>query len=183
MRIVLIRHATPKVDNNNCSAIEAEERLNQYNFTENILLNEADNFLNSEEYKNILNINNIFTSPLARAKKTADYIFPNKQIVTLSALKEFDLKIFKIPFIKLSLTSWFIISRILWFMHINKTTYSPDMEKSRVTELFEHILSQDAIIVSHGFILREIRKHLKNNQYNCSFSYKQGCFQVEIFTQ
>ncbi|MDG2917167.1 phosphoglycerate mutase family protein [Bisgaard Taxon 10/6] len=183
MKVVLIRHATPNIEGNNCSALQAEERLNQYNSTEDILLDEANAFLSTKEYKNILNINNIFSSPLVRAIKTANYLFPNKKIVTIESLREFELKIFKLPFIKLSLANWFLISRILWFLEINKTDYSSSMEKARITNLFNKILSQDSIIVSHGFVLREIRKHLKNNQYSCSYSYKNGCFQVEIFNK
>lgn len=181
MKIVLIRHVTPNVNGNICSASKAEEGLLQYNLTEDILLNEADDFLKTKEYKTLLNIEYIFVSPLNRALKTAKYIFPSKNHTVLEALKEFNLKIFKIPFIKLSLKMWFAVSRILWFLGINREKYNPLQEKARVESTFEEILNNDAIIIAHGFVLREIRKCLKVRKFQRTFFYKKGCFQVEIF--
>ncbi|MDU8924562.1 phosphoglycerate mutase family protein [Pasteurellaceae bacterium LIM206] len=183
MKIVLIRHATPDVDNSKCSALQAKERLRQYNSTENILLDEIDDFIKSTEYQEILTIKNIFVSPLIRARKTAKYLFGNREFNYLDELKEFDLNIFFLPLIKLSLSNWFLLSRLLWFIRINRKGCPPKIEKTRVANIIQEMLSQEAIIVSHGLILREIGKYLKKKQFSQTFAYKNGCFQVKVFNR
>lgn len=181
MKIVLMRHATPNVNGKKCFYRQAEEGLIQYNLTDNILLNESDAFLKTKEYEELLKIEHIFVSPLKRATKTAEYIFPQKNYTVLDSLQEFNLSIFKIPFIKLTLKNWLVLSRVLWLLGINKTTYNLSEEIKRVKSTFREILKDNSIIVAHGFVLREIRKSLKKHKFQRTFFYKKGCFQVEIF--
>ncbi|WP_109078798.1 histidine phosphatase [Aggregatibacter kilianii] len=180
-KIVLIRHVTPLVDGDKCNASIAQKRLLEYNQTERLALNEINSFKQSSTYQDILTIKKRFVSPLIRAQKTADYLFPSHELITLEDLKEFDLKIINIPKIKLTLNSWFILSRILWLLGLNKTQRNIREEKKRVEKLLPTLLEQDCCIVSHGFIQHEIKKHLKKNHFIKSFHEKNGCFCVEIF--
>ena len=129
-KIVLIRHATPLVDSSKCDATVAQNRLINYNQTEHLALDELNSFKQSSAYQDILLIEKVFVSPLIRAQKTAEALFPNNERITLEDLKEFDLKIINIPKIKLTLNLWFILSRILWLLGFNKTQNSIHKEKN-----------------------------------------------------
>ncbi|MBN6064575.1 histidine phosphatase family protein [Aggregatibacter actinomycetemcomitans] len=180
-KIVLIRHVTPLVDGSKCNATVAQNRLVEYNETESLALDEINSFKQSTSYQNILTIQKIFVSPLIRAQKTANALFPDHELITLEELKEFDLKITNMPKIKLTLNSWFMLSRILWLLGLNKTQKKIGEEKKRVKKLIPTLLKQDCCIVSHGFIQHEIKNYLKKNQFVKSFHQKNGCFSVEIF--
>lgn len=129
-QIVLIRHATPLVDSSKCDSTVAQNRLINYNQTEHLVLGELNSFKQSSAYQDILLIEKVFVSPLIRAQKTAEALFPNNKRITLEDLKEFDLKIINIPKIKLTLNLWFILSRILWLLGLNKTQNSIHQEKN-----------------------------------------------------
>ena len=180
-KIVLIRHATPLVDGSKCDSTVAQNRLINYNQTEHLALDELNSFKQSSAYQDILLIEKVFVSPLIRAQKTAEALFPNNERITLEDLKEFDLKIINIPKIKLTLNLWFILSRILWLLGLNKTQNSIHQEKKRVEKLIPALLQQDCCIVSHGFIQHEIKKYLRKHHFVKSFHEKNGCFCVEIF--
>jgi len=111
----------------------------------------------------------------------SEALFPNNERITLEDLKEFDLKIINIPKIKLTLNLWFILSRILWLLGLNKTQNSIHKEKKRVEKLIPTLLQQDCCIVGHGFIQHEIKKYLRKYHFVKSFHEKNGCFCVEIF--
>ena len=129
-KIVLIRHATPLVDGSKCDSTVAQNRLINYNQTEHLALGELNSFKQSSAYQDILLIEKVFVSPLIRAQKTAEALFPNNKRITLEDLREFDLKIINIPKIKLTLNLWFILSRILWLLGLNKTQNSIHQEKN-----------------------------------------------------
>ncbi len=164
-KIVLIRHATPLVDGSKCDSTVAQNRLINYNQTKHLALDELNSFKQSSAYQDILLIEKVFVSPL----------------ITLEDLKEFDLKIINIPKIKLTLNLWFILSRILWLLGLNKTQNSIHKEKKRVEKLIPTLLQQDCCIVGHGFIQHEIKKYLRKYHFVKSFHEKNGCFCVEIF--
>ena len=133
-KIVLIRHATPLVNGSKCDSTVAQNRLINYNQTKpnqtkHLALDELNSFKQSSAYQDILLIEKVFVSPLIRAQKTAEALFPNNKQITLEDLKEFDLKIINIPKIKLTLNLWFILSRILWLLGLNKTQNSIHKEK------------------------------------------------------
>ncbi|AEW77495.1 histidine phosphatase family protein [Aggregatibacter actinomycetemcomitans] len=180
-KIVLIRHVTPLVDGSKCNATVAQNRLVEYNETERLALDEINSFKQSTAYQEMLTIPKIFVSPMIRAQKTANALFPSNELITLEDLKEFDLKITNMPKIKLTLNSWFILSRILWLLGLNKTQKNIGEEKKRVKKLMPTLLKQDCCIVSHGFIQHEIKNYLKKNEFVKLFHQKNGCFSVEIF--
>ncbi|HBO38744.1 MAG TPA: histidine phosphatase [Pasteurellaceae bacterium] len=180
-KIVLIRHVTPLVDLGWCSSRQAQERLEQYNQTEQLALAELAHFRQTATYQDILNIRHILVSPLIRAYRTAENLFPDHTLITIDDLQEWDLKIIQIPFLKLSLKSWFVFSRILWFLGINRTARNFSQEKQRIKQLIPTLLAQDTVIVAHGFVLNEIKRAIKQKNFVKLFSEKQGCFSVEVF--
>ena len=115
--IILFRHAKPIIDYGSCNYSDAVDRLNNYNSTINLKLDEL--VLLSDELKILALQNNpiiVYSSVLPRSIKTAQYIFDPLGIGVNnnSTFSEFDLNVFKIPKIKLSVQAWFLISRVAW---------------------------------------------------------------------
>ncbi|WP_424405309.1 histidine phosphatase family protein [Pasteurella sp. PK-2025] len=176
-KIVLIRHVTPLVNHSRCAYQEAKKRLEEYDNTEKLDFTE----INSQEISEMhLNLETIYSSSLIRARKTAEYLFPNKTIMTTEQLVEFNLAIFPIPLLKLSFKNWLLISRILWLLGINKSQRNLTQEKKRINQFIQENLNKNCIIVAHGFVLNEIKSHLIKNGFNMTTAKKQGCFSITI---
>lgn len=181
-KIVLIRHVTPLIDTNQiCDCYQAQQQLEYYDKTTKLLFNEISNFQRMPEYQQILSIKNIFISPAIRAKQTAWELFKSKQVHEKQALKEFNLAIIPIPLLKMKASYWFILSRLLWLLGIHNGQRSLKQEKARVNTLLTKLTQDDCIIVSHAFVLREIKKSINRLHFVPIFKYKNGCFSVEIF--
>ena len=179
--LVLIRHVTPLVPHGLCNAKQAQERAKQYDGTQNLALAEADAFQSQAEYGRINRIARIYSSPLPRAKCTAEKLFSNRRIEYLDGLREFNLKIFSIPLIKMPFGLWLALSRLLWFFGMNPAGASAAQEQRRVLDLIPVLLEQDTAVVAHGFVLRTIRKRIRRYGFRKTFRYRQGCFCVEIW--
>ena len=110
--IILFRHAKPIIDYSSCNYDGAINRLNDYNSTLELKFDDLGSL--SDDLKAITLQNNpviVYSSALPRSIKTADYIF-NQLGVSInnnSIFSEFDLYIFKIP--KVKLTVHYVISR------------------------------------------------------------------------
>ena len=76
-KIILIRHTTPLINYGICSYKEAKLRLNEYNQTSKLKLDEISIL---EGAQNELEVETIYTSPLIRAKNTAESLFPNHKM-------------------------------------------------------------------------------------------------------
>jgi broad specificity phosphatase PhoE len=181
--ILLIRHCTPKVDYSRCDYTEAIKRMNQYNTTKDVALNEIESFgqyLTDLKKEQDLKI---FSSSRARSLITAQEIFGGKfDIDVQDIFVEFDLKILPIPFIKLRFKTWLLISRIMWFFGLLKTSKSFAQEKLRAIECAE-ILHQKAqngkvVLVSHGLLNIFIEKHLITKHYARVNKMKNNCFTI-----
>lgn len=176
-KVILIRHVTPLVDNVQCSYQEAKQRLDEYNNTEKLNFTEIDRL---ETKLNDLDLETIYSSSLIRARKTAEYLFPNKNIITTEKLVEFNLDIFPIPYLKLSFKNWLLISRILWLIGINKSQRNLQQEKQRIAHFIQENLEKNCIIVAHGFVLNGIKSYLIKNKFQSTLFQKQGCFSITI---
>ncbi|THA01819.1 histidine phosphatase family protein [Rodentibacter pneumotropicus] len=180
-RIILIRHCTPEIPDIRCSAKQAQHYLAEYDSTENIRLSEITLFNSQEVLNDIRMCECIYSSPLPRARITANALFNSANITFCEALKEFNLNIANIPFIALSVKYWFVISRLLWFVGLNRAEKTRVQEKSRVKDFMRRLLTeQRCVIVAHGFVIREIKNTLLKQGFSCTFFEKQGCFSVTI---
>lgn len=187
--ILLIRHATPEVEYSNCRYGTAKARLSEYNETTSIASSEIEPFLSDALYKRSFDENiKIYSSTTNRAAKTAQILFSNhpNKISYSKEFVEFDLNIVPIPFAKLSLRTWFAISRVLWLLGFNNNAVPKQKEKSRVDAisnkfLFDVSLGNTVFCVAHGYLIRELGKRLRNAGMKQSRIYKNGCFTVERF--
>lgn len=186
--ILLIRHCMPKIDYSKCNYIEAVTRVEEYNNTHDIALEEVlpltinlKDFL--EEEKSM-----VFVSSMPRALLTARKIFGKKyDIVGDENFIEFDLKVLAIPFLNLKFKTWALISRIMWFARLLKTKRSFREERVRATECakFLYEKSQDASValVSHGMLNHFIEKYLATKGYHRTRKVQNGFFSITTLAQ
>ncbi|MDO4697348.1 MAG: histidine phosphatase family protein [Pasteurellaceae bacterium] len=178
-RILLIRHVTPKVSNAVCDHLTAQQRIDEYNQTDDLCLEEIDFAAIAPM---LSEVSHIYCSPLIRAKRTAEALFPTHQIQFDERLKEFNLRIFPLPF-HCSFKRWLIISRLLWFVGINRTQCSPTAEKQRVLDFMQQHSLEHSAIVAHGFVLRTVQKQLEKQGYRQQSGYRKGCFTLSVMTR
>ncbi|MDH2924891.1 hypothetical protein EV693_102112 [Nicoletella semolina] len=184
MAILMVRHATPNIDYGKCGYKEAISRLIDYDLVKKIMINE----INIELIRRNIEFNkklDILCSSKSRAILTCRQILKmldvdHEPFIT-NDLDEIEMKIMRIPFIKMNLTSWFLISRIKWlclFYMKNKVEIY-----NKCGNIISSILEKDnAIIVSHGMLLFFLKKVLEDKKYKKIDIYKKGCFTIEVWS-
>ncbi len=169
--IILFRHVKPDIDYSSCNYIDAIDKLNNYNSTFNLKYDELGSL--SDELKTILQQNNpiiVYSSALPRSIKTAEYIFNplDVSVNNNSIFSEFDLDIFKIPKIKLTVQAWFCISRIAWLFGIKNhaKSFLHEIKRSKIAAkiLEKHYHENTTVIlVGHGLMNRFIARYFKKS--------------------
>ncbi|MDE9460329.1 histidine phosphatase family protein [Xenorhabdus bovienii] len=182
--IILIRHATPKIDYSTCNSKLAQQRLLSYNETRDIDESEMDEFMASSLYQKIKDANPVvYSSPVGRAERTCQVLFqqPNNYFIK-GELKEVDLEICHLPFIKMKVRSWFFFSRLVWILGIGKEKEKMKHAAIRANRVFKLLdENKNIVIVSHGYLIHYVKKELKKHHYNNIDKYKKGCFTVELY--
>ncbi|MCP5374534.1 MAG: hypothetical protein H6910_03370 [Rickettsiaceae bacterium] len=183
--ILLIRHCTPNIDYNKCNYEEALVRLYEYNTTKNIKIEEITDI--KDNIQHIVNLDKIkvlcSTSP--RASITADNLFSKSVEITRSdKFVEFDLSIFYVPFLICSIRTWFLISRLLWFVGILKTDRNFKQECERADNcaklLTREAATTDVALVAHGLLHLFIEKRLKKMGWRRTHAFSSGCFSTKV---
>ena len=175
-KIYLVRHVTPNVGNPYCNYAQAVELLKEYNQTVKLRLEETCVAPSFEELP-------IYSSPLPRAKLTAETLFPTRTILFDERLQEFNLTIAPIKWLKCRFQHWLAISRLLWFLGLHQCGNTPKQEKQRIADFMQQHLLESSIIVAHGFVLREIKKSLHKQGFTSQKVSKLGCFTVECLSK
>lgn len=182
--IVLIRHATPKIDYSSCNYQTAKRRLQDYNLTEDIEENEINTFLSSSLFLKIKERDPIiYSSPVGRAVRTCQLLFKHADSYTIKPeLREVGLEILFLPLLKIKVRTWFLLSRIAWLLGLSNEKEKVKHAVYRSEHLFPLLeFNDDVVIVSHGYLIHYLKKILKKKQYKISGSFKQGCFTAEIW--
>ena len=181
--IVLIRHCSPKVDFARCKHAQAKERLDQYNTTDDIRLEEIEPFKEKlENYRRQKNLQ-IFSSSLPRAAHTAKACFEKIDNTSIKDMfVEFDLKVLPIPFLKFKFVTWLVISRILWCLGIANSARSFAYERKRAKQCAEFLLDKakagPVVLVSHQALNFFIERYLRNNGYKRISKVANNCFSI-----
>jgi broad specificity phosphatase PhoE len=185
--IVLIRHCHPEIDYSRCGYIEAISRVQQYNTTKNVNLKELELYAESLETLTKEKNLKVFSSSLSRSLITARAIFGSKFDIDVKDLfVEFDLKILPIPLVKLKFKTWLLISRIIWFFGLLKTSRSFAQERLRAKQCAEilhnntqgNTSNQKVVLVSHGLLNAFIERYLKTKGYTRVEKMKNTCFSI-----
>ncbi len=111
----------------------------------------------------------VFCSTLVRSQLTARAIFGEEAtLIVQPEFREFERKIFALPFLRLPVSFWLLSARILWFMGFNNKgieTFKQARQRARTcASMLVHEAQENhaAILVAHGllnnFIMRELRR-------------------------
>ncbi len=111
-----------------------------------------------------------FASDLPRAIETAKNIYPNKKIEITPLLREVPLRAFTNKNIKLPSFIWHIGARIAWYK--NKTSQPETKQQTdlRIKKFIEILnnenMSANILIVTHGFFMLNLQRHLSALGYS-----------------
>ena len=103
MTLALILNGTRLIERGVGDAAEAARRAILYDATQSLALYETDKFKSSAAREKLARISRVCSSPLPRAALTAQKLFPQRSIEYLEVLREFNLRIFPMPLIKMPL--------------------------------------------------------------------------------
>lgn len=134
-----------------------------------------------QKIKNYENLDTVFCSPQKRAQETALMLFSENVILkTDSVLAELDYPVVKVPVIQFPVKGWLFVSRITWMAGINRgeiTGYKERLDELNTfsDELIKFAHRNDqAVVVAHGMVNRELVKLLKDNGWQFCENGKDG---------
>ncbi|MFB9864720.1 histidine phosphatase family protein [Rufibacter immobilis] len=162
LRIYLIRHARPLVSREGLfSKAQAEQYLKDYQVAE------VEQILPQPGHLPLPQVKKVFCSTLPRAKATARMLFGEEvELVEDALFREFENRIWGLPWAKLPLSWWQVPSRILWFLGLNQREIESFRKaKARAAQAAEHLIAEAtqngvAVLVAHGFLNEFIKRAL-----------------------
>ncbi|MER2997004.1 histidine phosphatase family protein [Pontibacter populi] len=162
-RIFLIRHARPQVSSKGfVSASHARQYISDYDAAE------VEEFVLTHEAIPFKDIRKVHCSTLVRSQLTAKAIFGEEvQLIIDANFREFERRIFSLPFIHLPIKLWLIGARILWFLGFNSRgieTFKQARQRARAAAMQlvnEATQETIAVLVAHGLLNFFIRRELK----------------------
>lgn len=169
--VILIRHASVKLEQKGWVGAKKASRLRENYDTAPIKQFDPDTVL-SKIPKRITDT--IYVSALPRSIATGLKLFGDSAtIVSISDLNEFEMHMVWLP-LYLPYKAWTSISRTMWLMGLEKPgTESFDEAKDRVKDMCSFIekkaeQNKQVILVTHGFINRNITKELEKRGWKIS---------------
>jgi hypothetical protein len=163
MQIFLIRHAKPDVSRSGFfNHTMAKKFIEDYHIA-NIV---AD--IEKPDCGEFTDVDHVYCSTLNRSKQTAKLLFgEHVKLRELENFREFESRIVTFPALHLPLGFWLFISRLLWFLGLNKRGIESYREGRKRARIASKILHDDAVItgkvvlVAHGFLNFFLRHELK----------------------
>nr|WP_319528270.1 histidine phosphatase family protein [Pseudomonas laurentiana] len=189
--IYLIRHASPVLCYGRCDAATAKRLLDEYNQTTQIDLREIEGFLQQLPLSQpLLSAEvRVLSSPVNRAYVTACRLFGATRVQTDNRLHEYDLRLSRLPFLRIGLKQWFALFRVLWLLGVSLGAASRQDETRRAQGVADELYQSWATtggrtaVVSHGLFLRTVRKALQKQGMQSREVYRSGCFTVDLLTR
>ena len=175
-QIILLRHGEPALDQKGWrSRKQAIKFIQDYDSVEVYPPECASVMLQDQELRII------YTSNINRSISTANQLFGQSEIQHADSLfREFERKIFSFPNIKLPISWWLNISRVLWFMGLNKKGIESFSEAKSRAMIAVQSLEKDAsangktLLVSHGLLNHFLVKYLRKNGWTEVFDGGKG---------
>ncbi|WP_266202513.1 phosphoglycerate mutase family protein [Pontibacter kalidii] len=163
-RIFLIRHAKPRVKRSGFFDVEAARKyIADYDAAQ------VEEFVLQHEAIPYKQVKKVYCSTLVRSQLTARAIFGEEVELRIDAtFREFERRIFSLPFLRLPIKLWLLSARVLWFLGFNSRDIETFRQARARARRAAELLDQDArqnhttVLVAHGllnnFILRELKR-------------------------
>ena len=164
LKIFLVRHA--RVDQKHpilCPANRAAQINKQYNELH-------IRSFNPDSIRKYLPKNQsvVFSSTMRRAIETAEILLPEADtIITSPLFDEYSLPMASIPLVPLPYPVWTYLSRFFWISRLNSHGETRNQSLKRMHQATSHLIAlaeqrRTIVVICHGYIIRDIRKKLKN---------------------
>ncbi|MDX5348364.1 MAG: histidine phosphatase family protein, partial [Hymenobacteraceae bacterium] len=154
LRIFLIRHARPQVERTGLfSHKQATKYIQEYDIAE------VDAALPFEDADVLHQVKRVFCSTLHRSRKTARALFGQQtEYVEDANFREFERRIFKLPYLKLPINLWLVKARLLWLLGFNSKGIETFKEARKRAKQAAQVLIKEAqqegvaVLVAHGLL-------------------------------
>lgn len=185
MQIMLIRHGVPMIKNDGWfSFYDARNFILAYDTVAVYPIQSSPVEIRQED------IQHVYSSPLNRAKTTAQQLFGDRfEIIYDPLFIEFKNEILPLPWIRLPLKTWRVTSRLIWMagLHSSRVPSLPsEKNRSRVAaSRIAKLAGQEkkVVIVAHGFLNRYLIRYLKKEGWHHSFDGGYGYLNVQVLTK
>lgn len=180
--IYLIRHARPILDRSGLfSKAQAEQYLTAYQVAE------VGTDLEKTPHLPLKRIQKVFCSPLPRALATAHLLFGrNMTLVVDRVFREFENRIWGIPWGKFPMGWWQVSSRVLWMLGVNQGDSESFRQAKARAARAAAILAQEAgtdglaVLVAHGFLNAFIKRALRKQGWKVTLNGSSSYLGVTI---
>ena len=164
MEIILLRHGKP--------TIELQGLIKSSDF-KNLTAAYAKSGIKDAPVKDLkdhFNSHYIVCSDLARSIESAKKLELNEIHLVDQLFKETDIPYFELSFLKLPVTVWLIIFRVLWLFGFKQNGESFKAAKIRAKKAATKLIilaeeNHKVLLVGHGLLNRLIAKQLRNNNW------------------
>lgn len=164
MEIILLRHGKPEVELTGfLNANQLKQLVHSY-------LQSGIQDLPAEKIKEHFNTHYVVCSDLPRSIESVKKAGLNKAHLSEALFRETDIPHFDKSFLKLPVTAWLIILRIMWLFGFKKNGESFSEAKNRAKDAAIRLIdlakeNKKVILVGHGLMNRLIAKQLLVNEW------------------
>lgn len=184
-QIFLIRHGEPDLDKQSRRSYKG---MRQYIYDYDTV--KVKSFSVSPVNFDPTKLDTIYASSLQRAKDTAHKIFSKDYtIVTDSLFREFEREVVPLPLLRLKPKAWGIWSHFFWITGIQSQKVEGFRQAKHRAQTISEFLEgkandqQYAVLVSHGFLNRYLKKQLINSGWQLSFDGGHGYLSVQVLSK
>jgi broad specificity phosphatase PhoE len=183
IRIALIRHGQP--------AIDPAPRTGHHGFRDYIDAYEASGLdpasAPPDELQDLVReLGAVFTSGRKRAEESARALAPHAELIADPLFAEAPLASPRIPLLRMKVTKWAVVSRILWY-----AGYHPEIEnyrraKHRASEAADILIRKaqtggTAALVAHGYFNYLIGRELRGRGFRKSGSHRARYWNAVVY--
>jgi len=149
---------------------------------------QVEEFILAHEAIPYKQIKKVHCSTLIRSQLTAQAIFGNDVTLVIDKnFREFERKIFSLPYLHLPIQLWLIVARILWFLGFNSRGIETFKEaRARARKAAKQLIDEAtqetiAVLVAHGLLNFFIRRELKKLGWQQTIKEGSGYISVNAF--
>jgi broad specificity phosphatase PhoE len=182
-RIILIRHGKPHID---VAPTHSHRGFRDYiDEYEAAGLDPAD--APPEELQDLVGeLSSIYTSDRKRSHESAKALAPNAELIADPLFVEAPLASPRIPLLKMRVTKWAVVSRVLWYAGFHPRIENYRRARHRAVEAADILVSRaradgTAALVAHGYFNYLIGVQLRRRGFRQTGSHKAKFWNAVIY--
>ena len=181
MEIILLRHGKPDVK------LIGYLNANEFKQLVNTYAQSGIQDLPTQKLKDDFNAHYVVCSDLLRSIDSAKKLGLKNIHLSEALFRETDIPHFDKSFLKLPVTAWVILFRVMWLFGFKKNGESFSQAKRRSKQAAEKLImlaeeNEKIIVVGHGLTNRLIAKQLRINNWKGSSSPGNKYWEFGVYT-